>query len=142
MALREALEGNYGGRVQAQSHGYLDVAGRVALRPDITWEVGGATVAVADAKYKAEKPSGYPNADLYQLLAYCTVLGLKVGHLIYAKGNEDPVRHSVRGADIEIICHALDLDQPPQALLASAGALARLIAQSAMWPGRFTTTAV
>ena len=29
-----------------------------------------------DAKYKAEKPAGYPNADLYQLLAYCTVLGL------------------------------------------------------------------
>jgi 5-methylcytosine-specific restriction enzyme subunit McrC len=84
-------------------------------------------VAVADAKYKAEKPSGYPNADLYQLLAYCTVLGLKVGHLIYAKGNEDPVRHVVRGADVEIICHAPDLDQPPQPLLASADALARQI---------------
>ena len=41
------------------------------------------------------------------------VLGLKVGHLIYAKGNEDPARHSVRGADVEIICHALELDQPP-----------------------------
>jgi 5-methylcytosine-specific restriction enzyme subunit McrC len=128
VALREALESSYGGRVAAQWRDYLDVASRVVLRPDITWQVGGAVAAVADAKYKAEKPSGYPNADLYQLLAYCTVLGLRVGHLVYAKGNEDPVRHSVRGADVEIICHALDLDQPPQALLVSVGALARLIA--------------
>jgi 5-methylcytosine-specific restriction enzyme subunit McrC len=82
---------------------------------------------VADAKYKAEKPAGYPNADLYQLLAYCTVLGLKVGHLIYAKGNEDPVRHVVRSAGTEIICHALDLSQPPDTLLAEARTLARHI---------------
>jgi 5-methylcytosine-specific restriction enzyme subunit McrC len=127
VALREVLEASYGGRLVPQSRGYLDVAGRVVLRPDITWQVRGAVVAVADAKYKAEKPSGYPNADLYQLLAYCTVLGLKVGHLIYAKGNEDPVRHSVCGVNVEIICHALDLDQPPQALLASVRDLARQI---------------
>jgi 5-methylcytosine-specific restriction enzyme subunit McrC len=124
VALREALEGEYGGRVEAQSRGFLDVAGRVALRPDITWQAGRTVMAVADAKYKAEKPSGYPNADLYQLLAYCTVLGLKVGHLIYAKGNEDPVRHSVRGADVEIICHALDLCQLPATLLADVEDLA------------------
>jgi hypothetical protein len=31
-----------------------------------------------------------PNADLYQLLAYCIVLGLHSGHLVYAKGNEKP----------------------------------------------------
>jgi 5-methylcytosine-specific restriction enzyme subunit McrC len=140
VALREALEGYYGGRVLAQSRGYLDVAGRVVLRPDITWQLGGATVAVADAKYKSEKPSGYPNADLYQLLAYCTVLDLKVGHLIYAKGNEDLVRHSVRGTDVEIICHALDLDQPPHALLASLGALARTIAQEHHDCGRGLST--
>ena len=59
------------------------------------------------------------------------MLGLRVGHLVYAAGNEDPARHSVRGTDVEIICHALDLDRPPEALLASVGALARLIAQSA-----------
>jgi 5-methylcytosine-specific restriction enzyme subunit McrC len=134
VALREALEGSYGGRVVAQSRGYLDVAGRVVLRPDITWQVGGVTVAVADAKYKAEKPSGYPNADLYQLLAYCTVLGLRVGHLVYAKGNEDPVRHSVRGANVEIICHALDLSQPSELLLAEVGSLARKIAGTTHMP--------
>ena len=76
----------YGGRVVGQSRHYLDEAGRVVLRPDIVWRVGGKVAAVIDAKYKAEKPSGFPNADLYQLLAYCTVLGLRVGHLVYAAG--------------------------------------------------------
>ena len=45
--------------------------------------------AVIDAKYKAEKPAGYPNADLYQMLAYCTALRLSDGHLVYAKGSAE-----------------------------------------------------
>jgi 5-methylcytosine-specific restriction enzyme subunit McrC len=128
IALREALEKEYGGRVVDQWRGHLDYAGRVDVRPDIVWMVGGTAAAVADAKYKSEKPSGYPNADLYQLLAYCTVLGLRVGHLVYAKGSEDPVRHIVQGTDVEIICHALDLDQPPDGVLAQVQGLSRKMA--------------
>ena len=83
-----------------------------------------------DAKYKAEKPSGYPNADLYQLLAYCTVLGLRIGHLVYAAGNEEPARHVVRQAGIEIVCHALNLDNPPGILLVGISRLASAIANA------------
>lgn len=61
MALREALVGEYGGRVAGQERHYLDEAGQVVLRPDIIWKVRGSAVAVIDAKYKAEKPAGYPN---------------------------------------------------------------------------------
>lgn len=129
VALREALESAYGGRVEGQYRWWLDEAGRVPLRPDIVWVRGGSVVAVADAKYKAEKPSGYPNADLYQLLAYCTVLGLPVGHLVYAAGNEVPARHVVRGTGVEIVCHALDLAQPPALLLAEIGELSEKIVQ-------------
>jgi 5-methylcytosine-specific restriction enzyme subunit McrC len=132
VALREAIETSYDGRVVAQSRHYLDVAGRVVLKPDILWKVGGAPVAVIDAKYKAEKPSGYPNADLYQLLAYCTVLGLPVGHLVYVAGNEDPARHVVQQSDTEIICHALDLSQPPGTLLAEIRRLAFKIAEASL----------
>jgi len=128
VALREALEGGYGGRLAAEPLHHLDEAGRVRLYPDIVWHIGGAPVAVIDAKYKAEKPRGYPNADLYQLLAYCTVLGLRTGHLVYARGNEQPARHVVRGAGVEIVCHALDLDQSPDALLAEVRGLAASIA--------------
>ena len=93
-------------------------------------KIGGVTVAVIDAKYKAEKPAGYPNADLYQLLAYCTVLGLRNGHLIYAKGNEEPARHVVRQAGVEIVCHALDLSLAPDMLIGQMHDLARTIASA------------
>ena len=128
VALREALVARYGGRVVGQDRSYLDEATQVVLRPDIVWKIGGTAVAVVDAKYKAEKPAGYPNADLYQLLAYCTVLGLRNGHVVYAKGNEDPARHVVRRSGIEIFCHAVDLDQPPEQLLARMSGLAAQIA--------------
>ena len=111
-----------------QDRNYFDEAAEVALRPDIVWKIRGSPAAVIDAKYKAEKPAGYPNADLYQLLAYCTVLGLHNGHLVYAKGNETPAHHVVRRSGIEIFCHAVDLDQPPDALLVQMSDLAERIA--------------
>lgn len=127
-ALRERLAGSFGGRVDAQDSHPLDEAGRVRLRPDIVWKRGGSVLAVVDAKYKAERPAGYPLADLYQLLAYTTVLGLGTGHLVYARGNEEPVRHVVRRAGIEIVCHAIDLDCDPGALIDQMSRLAATIA--------------
>jgi 5-methylcytosine-specific restriction enzyme subunit McrC len=127
VALREAIEAGFGGRVDDQVRYYFDQAGRVVLRPDIVWKAGGAPVAVIDAKYKAEKPAGYPNADLYQLLAYCTILGLPTGHLVYAKGNEYPARHKVRQSDVEILCHAIDLTLRPDELIGRMHDLAAAI---------------
>jgi 5-methylcytosine-specific restriction enzyme subunit McrC len=124
-ALREALVATYGGRVEGQERNYLDEAAQVILRPDIVWKIRGSAVAVVDAKYKAEKPAGYPNADLYQLLAYCTVLGLPNGHLIYAKGNEEPARHVVRRSGVEIFCHAVDLSVAPDRLISQMHDLTR-----------------
>jgi len=134
VALREPLENTYGGRVVGQDRSNFDEAGRVLMRPDIVWKLRGTPVAVADAKYKAEKSAGYPNPDLYQLLAYCTVLGLRHGHLIYAKGSEEPAHHVVRHAAIEIICHAIDLEAAPSALLAQISDLARRIASTSPRP--------
>jgi len=91
-------------------------------------------LAVVDAKYKAEKPAGYPNADLCQLLAYCTVLGLDRGHLVYAKDSENPAHHVVRRSGIEIICHAVDLDNEPEVLLDQMRNLASHIAASSARP--------
>jgi 5-methylcytosine-specific restriction enzyme subunit McrC len=140
VALREALVSTYGGRADDQDQNHFDEARQVRLRPDIVWKIRGSPVAVIDAKYKAEKPAGYPNADLYQLLAYCTVLGLRSGHLVYAKGNEKPVRHVVRRSSIEIFSHAVDLDQPPDGLLAGMGALAERIAMNQLQPWALSTS--
>ena len=127
VALREAITARSGGRVEGQARCYLDQAGQVPLRPDIIWKTGGAAAAVIDAKYKAEKPAGYPNADLYQLLAYCTILGLPAGHLVYARGSASPARHVVRQSGIEILCHAIDLSQPPEQLIGQMSNLAELV---------------
>jgi 5-methylcytosine-specific restriction enzyme subunit McrC len=134
VGLREALVAAYGGRVEDQDPHYFDEAGQVLLLPDIVWKLRGAALAVVDAKYKAEKPAGYPNADLYQLLAYCTVLGLDRGHLVYAKGSEEPAYHVVRRSGIKIICHAVDLDAEPAVLLNQMEDLASHIAASSAPP--------
>ncbi|TDD27783.1 hypothetical protein E1287_33935 [Actinomadura sp. KC06] len=87
----------------------------------------GTRRAVADAKYKAEKPEGFPDADLCQMPAYCTALQLSDGHLVYAKGNAPHIAHRVRHTGITIHQHTLDLDQPPASLLAEVGTLARAL---------------
>lgn len=126
VALREALRSS-GGYARLQLRTHLDEDELVRIRPDFVWFADRRPRIVADAKYKAEKPSGFPQADLYQLFVYATVLGLPVGHLVYAKGNESERRYVVRRSGVEIRAHALDLDVEPAALLASIGELAQLM---------------
>ena len=95
-----------GGRCAAQDRRHLDTRDRVVVKPDLVWYLHGAPAAVLDAKYKAEKPAGFPDADLYQMLAYCTALDLDEGHLIYAKGNEPETSHEVRNVGVTIRAHA------------------------------------
>lgn len=129
VALREALA-KYPGRSELQYRSYLDQARQVSLRPDFYYSDGSRQI-VADAKYKAQHPEGYPNADIYQMLAYCTRFELTAGHLIYAKGNEPQARHDVLNSAVRIYCHALDVSLPPADLLANIDRLAdQLLAAS------------
>ncbi|GGP98623.1 McrBC 5-methylcytosine restriction system component [Actinomadura coerulea] len=124
VALREALSTSSGYSMLQASH-YLDEGHAIRIVPDfVHYTDDGTPHAVADAKYKAEKPAGFPDADLYQMLAYCTALRLADGHLIYAKGNAPHAAHRVRHTGITIHQHTLDLDQPPTTLLADVRALA------------------
>lgn len=123
VALREAMA-SYGGRARLQRSLYLDVAEQVTMRPDFLWSGPNGKQVVVDAKYKAQKPEGFPNADLYQLLAYCTVLGVGDGHLVYAKGNEFASSHAVVRSDVQIHCHTLDLEAKPAGLLGQIDRLA------------------
>ncbi|MFI7046920.1 5-methylcytosine restriction system specificity protein McrC [Streptosporangium sandarakinum] len=94
-------------------------------------ETGPGVPAAVDAKYKISTGPDRHNADLYQMLAYCTVLGLDRGHLVYAEGEAEPYRHVVRGAGIEITQHALDLTLPPAGLPSAVERLAESIARTA-----------
>ena len=42
-------------------------------------------------------------------MAYCARLRLSVGHLIYAAGEPCPEPYDIRGADVRLIVHAIDL---------------------------------
>ncbi|MGW3232715.1 McrC family protein [Kitasatospora sp. NPDC001095] len=131
VALREAFRGaDRSCRLQDPHH--LDEAGEIRMKPDfVLYGPEGTPQAVADAKYKAEKSGGYPDGDLYQMLAYCTALSLREGHLVYAKGNAPHTAHRVRHAGIVIHQHALDLDRGPADLLGEIRSLARRMASGA-----------
>jgi len=59
---------------------HLDHERKQPIRPDFVHLVGGVPAVVVDAKYKI---GSLRVEDLYQMLAYCTVLGLDKGTLIY-----------------------------------------------------------
>lgn len=116
-----ARRGGTGVRPGSGATRYLDHGRTVTIEPDLTWcDRDGKPVAVIDAKYKtiASGKSG-PSADMYQLTAYCTALGLREGHLIYAKGDTASNAVDIVGTDIAIYCHALDVTAPPVEVLAS-----------------------
>lgn len=129
VALAEALR-PYGGRTHLQDRRHhLDHARQVKLRPDLVYDnADGRLAAVVDAKYKIEAVPGKHESDLYQMLAYCTVMGLNRGHLVYAAGMGEAQAHSVVGTDgLHIVETALDLSLPPSDLLAQVANLAERI---------------
>lgn len=128
-SLRMALEW-YGGNVQMQySRTYLDTERLLGLKPDITWWRGGACRAIIDAKYKALASSSFPNADAYQMLAYCTAFGLDRGYLVYAKdATQKPRDHTVHETGTQIRVRAIGVEQEPADVLREVDALAAVIA--------------
>ena len=65
-----------------------------------------------------------PEGDVYQMLAYCTRLGLGHGHLIYVAGPQPSATLHVANRDIAITRHALSLEATPDLLLAQITAIA------------------
>ena len=104
----------------------LDDEGGVPLKPDLTWWEGGGCTFVGDAKYK-RIDGGVPNADLYQLLAYATALGLPGGLLIYAEGEREHATHTVRHSRKRLEVATLDLSGTLEQALGRIGALAQRV---------------
>jgi 5-methylcytosine-specific restriction enzyme subunit McrC len=126
--LRTALE-RHGGTVGGKKIIHLDEARRLAPLPDITWWQGNRCVAVLDAKYKAPEGQGFPAEDVYQLIAYCTALGLPEGHLIYAGGTATVYVINGRGPRIHV--HVLDLGKDREALLTEVDRIAEIVIRGA-----------
>lgn len=126
MALRTSLS-RHGKGVELQSSSYLDQGCKLVIKPDIVVRTNGSITAAIDAKYKAEKNGRFPHADVYQMLAYCLNLGLSEGHLVYARGEEDVKSYVIDPPNVTIHCHALNLDQTPDQLLADVDSMAARI---------------
>jgi 5-methylcytosine-specific restriction enzyme subunit McrC len=119
-ALSEAFLRRHGGRLEHHHLTYLDAVERdLEMEPDITWRSRGRCRAVIDAKYKSlVDKATMPNADAYQMLAYCIGLGLPRGFLVYAKdAGEKPRNHIVKRHGYQIIVRSVDVEKEPQALL-------------------------
>lgn len=96
---------------EQQSYGF-DTTGTVTIKPDIILTRNRRAVAVVDVKYKLLDAHGrFPNADAYQLLAYCTRLGLDRGHLIYAAGDPQPEPIKLVGSQVRLVIYSVDLSR-------------------------------
>ena len=102
----------------------LDQANRVHLEPDFSWWERGSCTFVGDAKYKTVLDKGVPTADLYQALAYATVLDLPGALLAYAEGEAEPRIYDVRHADKRLQVKSVRLTGSIDDLQASIGDLA------------------
>lgn len=127
-AITEALR-RYPGSTRMQYPTHLDEKAPgerpgIPMKVDIVHVVDRRPVIVLDAKYKAAAPSDrYPNADHYQMLAYCTALSVPTAWLVYAGGGS-PRRRKVRNTGIEVVEYPLDLSSEPGDLLSQIDLLA------------------
>ncbi|MFB8369844.1 McrC family protein [Pseudarthrobacter sp. NPDC055928] len=129
-AVREALD-LYPGETRGQYETYMDESevgyrngDRVRMFVDIVHSVGGVPAMVFDAKYKAASVAGaYPNADHYQMLAYCTALDVPSAWLVYA-GSGEARRRRIRNTAVSVVEFPIDISQQPEALLESIQSLA------------------
>ncbi len=96
--------------VSGQVKDRLDTDRRVPIKPDLVFYRDHQPVLIADCKYKRQTDEAFRNADLYQVLAYCTAFDLSRGALIYPRwevGLKGEV--VVRNSDVRIRHFDVDL---------------------------------
>lgn len=109
--LRSRLPAPY--RLASQAPGHLDTGRRVVIRPDIVLLRGGRGVLIGDTKYKRLADEEHKHADLYQILAYCTSLGVGTGVLLYPRHNAEIDRElAIRNSPIRLRETSIDLHGP------------------------------
>lgn len=115
-ALRRAWS-SYPGDTRSQYWVPLDADHSIDMYVDAVHLVEREPRVIVDAKYKLTDATGsHANADHYQMLAYCTALGLDTAWLVYASGPKS-VERSIRNSPVRVIEYPLDLEVPPADLL-------------------------
>ncbi|HEX8433396.1 MAG TPA: hypothetical protein VF625_19050 [Longimicrobium sp.] len=115
--------------VMLEAQARRQLAPRIPIQPDIVLRGRSGDVMVADVKYKIPE-NAWRNPDAFQLLAYCTALGLPRGLLIYAA----PLAHesqSVTRAGVRLERIGIDLAVNRHELRARVEAVARILVANA-----------
>jgi 5-methylcytosine-specific restriction enzyme subunit McrC len=102
------------------------VAPGVEMRPDVTVYRDGRPIMVVDAKWK--RPVGAPSpADLYQMLAYCTALGVGRAALVYPGRRDSVQAFPLHHAPIRVEMHTLRVVGEPARCLRSLKRMGRAL---------------
>ncbi len=102
----------------------LDRAGNAHIQPDLLFEQRSRSVLVGDCKYKRIGPRPDSDSDIYQMVAYCTALGLDIGVLIYPRHLADVDDELVlRRSRIRLRRMTMDLGLPLSELRSEADRL-------------------
>jgi 5-methylcytosine-specific restriction enzyme subunit McrC len=107
----------------------LDEEGKYTLLPDISCWAGDFCRFIADAKYKDIDSKEPPNADICQMLAYCTATKLQSGLLIYA-GSRKSEFVTIRNCGRRIMITSIDLKSPPSGILIQVNEIAERMRMS------------
>jgi 5-methylcytosine-specific restriction enzyme subunit McrC len=97
----------------------------VTMRPDLLIEVAGRPALAVDAKWKRPPKGALVTADLYQVLAYCTALGLAKGVLVYPGRRDRVWEYEFPYTPIRVAVHTLRVAGPRGACARSLRRLAQ-----------------
>ncbi len=95
--------------IQAQARVYMDHDRKVLMRPDLLLLLEDTPTLIADCKYKRLKEDQVQNADLYQVLAYCSTTGVQKGMLVYPQHSAGAAEIHVRNSGCVIRQETIDL---------------------------------
>jgi 5-methylcytosine-specific restriction enzyme subunit McrC len=105
--------------LECRSQARVSLTKRIEMRPDLVLAYGQRILAVGDAKYIELQSTGWPHANLYQLLAYCVGLGLPRGLLIYA-ARRPLEQHRVLMAAVDLEIVGIDMSRPSEEFVQQA----------------------
>jgi 5-methylcytosine-specific restriction enzyme subunit McrC len=99
----------------------------ITVRPDVVIDGEDGSVLIVDAKWKRLPKAGPVTADLYQMLAYCTALGVRRAALVYAGRRDGAWAYPLSRAPVVIEVRTLRVVGGPEECRRSLRRLGRAL---------------
>lgn len=140
LAVARAFAGRQGYTVAPQPlyPGSRCVTGQphLRIRPDMVVEKAGRPLLVVDAKWKFMDPSALVPPDVYQVVAYATVLGVDSAVLVYPGDSDRTWEYPLGCGRTRLRIHCLCVVGPREARARSLSRLQRILRHEARHSGR------